>query len=127
MRKAIFVIILFPALFLAAAEREIVLGSGNSWKEYIFDNIEINNTDTKVNSIGLKDGEYRPDSATELLLHFNTADIRDAAGNFKVRHNRAETSTGIKKYGSGAALFNGEKDTLILEREGPGPFPGKIY
>lgn len=118
---------LFPAVFLAAAEREIVLGGGSSWKEYIFDNIEINSSSTKGNIIWLKDGEYRPDSATELLLHFNTADFRDAAGNFTVRHNRAEISEGIKKYGAGAALFNGEKDALILERDGPGLFPGKIY
>ncbi|MDX9799848.1 MAG: LamG-like jellyroll fold domain-containing protein [Spirochaetia bacterium] len=125
--KKIVLLMILPAFSLFAVERELVLG-GEEWKADKIENIELNKNQAGENSLVIRGGQYSPDSLTELLIHFNDLPLTDSAGNFEVTENKASISTGRKKYGSGAGLFNGEREAVVLDRlESRSIFPGKIY
>ncbi len=124
--KKILLFMVLPAFCLSAVERDFTLG-GEGWQPFALENIELNRNQAGENCLVVKDGEYTPDGLTEVLLHFNSAPLADAAGNFNVKVNNASISTGRKKYGTGAGLFNGEREAVVLDRGGRGLFPGKVY
>ena len=120
----VFLFIIITPLF--SIEREYVLG-GDNWQPLLLRNIEIDKNEAGENSLFIQNNESRPDNSTEILLNFNSLPIVDLTGNFKVVENKASISEGRKKYGAGAAMFNGEAGAIILDRNGKGVFPGKIY
>ena len=125
--KKILLLFLLPAVSLFPVERELLLG-GEDWKAERIENIELNKNQAGENALVIRGGEYSPDSLTELLVHFNEGTLTDSAGNFNVTENKATISTGRKKYGSGAGLFNGEREAVVLDRrEARSIFPGKVY
>ncbi|MCL2293838.1 MAG: hypothetical protein FWC36_03115 [Spirochaetes bacterium] len=115
-----------PLVLLFPREMEFTLG-GDNWQPFLLRNIEINRDAAGQNALFIQDGEHRVSNSTNLLLHFNSLPIVDAAGNFRVVESRATISTGRKRFGAGAAMFNGERNAIVLDRHGRGVFPGEIY
>ena len=134
--KKILLFMVLPVLYLSAVEKDFILGSDN-WQPHTLENIEFTKNQAGETGFSIKDGEYTKDSLTELLLHFNDASLVDSTGNFIIKENKASISGGRKKYGTGAGLFNGEREAIVLERRsrgidnsndtGSGLFPGRIY
>ncbi len=120
----IFLFVIIAPLY--AVEKEYLL-AGDNWQPYMLKNIEIDKNAANEDSLFIQNSEYAADNSTQLLLHFNSFPFADTAGNFKVKENRSSLSSGRKKYGTGAALFNGETNSIILDRSGKGIFPGEIY
>jgi len=123
-RIVVFLFIIIVPLY--SGEREYILG-GDNWQPSLLRNIEIDKNEAGENSLFIQSGEYLLDNSTELLLHFNSLPIVDVTGNFKLIENKASISEGRKKFGAGAALFNKETNSIILDRTGKGIFPGRIY
>ncbi|MCL2706381.1 MAG: hypothetical protein FWE72_09275 [Spirochaetaceae bacterium] len=124
--KKIIVFLFIIIVPLYSVEREYILG-GDNWQPFLLKNIDIYQNEAGENSLFIQSGEYSLDNSTELLLHFNSLPIVDATGNFKLIENKASISEGRKKFGAGAALFNKETNSIILDRSGKGIFPGRIY
>ena len=126
MMKKLVVLLFIIITPLYSVEREYTLG-GDNWQPLLLRNLEIEKNEAGEKSIFIHNNEYQPDKSTELLLDFNSLPIVDLAGNFKLIENKASISEGQKKHGAGAAMFNGEASSIILDRKGKGVFPGKIY
>ncbi|MCL2792106.1 MAG: hypothetical protein FWD87_03370 [Spirochaetaceae bacterium] len=120
----VFLFIIITPLY--SIDREFTL-AGDNWQPFLLKNLEINRNVAGENALFIQNGEFQVDSSTELLLHFNSLPIVDATGNFRVIENKSSISTGIRKFGAGAALFNGETNSIILDRRGGGIFPGQVY
>ncbi|MCL2480693.1 MAG: hypothetical protein FWF38_03170 [Spirochaetaceae bacterium] len=123
-RIVVFLFIIIVPLY--SIEREYILG-GDNWQPLLLKNIEINQNEAGENSLFIQNGEYALDNSTELLLHFNSLPIVDVTGNFRLIENKVSISEGRKKFGAGAALFNKETNSIVLDRNGRGFFPGRIY
>ncbi|MFP4375632.1 MAG: LamG-like jellyroll fold domain-containing protein [Spirochaetales bacterium] len=65
------------------------------------------------------------DSQTEILLHFDSLPITDAAGNFRVIAPAAELSSAVAQTGRQAILMDRPEDEIVLEPRGGSAFvPG---
>lgn len=128
MKKIILLLLLliFLLLKLPAVEKEIILGEEN-WQPLKIENIEFEKENKGSTFLVLKDGEYVPTDSTKLLLHFNDSSVRDEAGNFYIQQNLSKNSQTIKKLGSGAAVFDGKKDPIILTQKAESYLPEEIY
>jgi hypothetical protein len=62
----------------------------------------------------LQDAEYRPDSSTDLLVHFNVHPYQDETDHFEVIQESAITSSKIRVLGRGAAVFQAFRNPLSL-------------
>jgi hypothetical protein len=58
---------------------------------------------------------HQPDPQTEILLHFDSLPITDAAGNFRVIAPAAELSSGVAQTGRHAILLDRPEDQIVLE------------
>ncbi len=62
----------------------------------------------------LQDAEYRPDSSTDLLVHFDAHPYRDETGHFEVAQESSITSSKTRILGKGAAVFQAGRNALSL-------------
>ena len=125
-KKAFLLLFTFQCFYSFSVEKEFSAGI-SKWTYHEIRNLEIIRNDAREYSLVLRDGEYAADEQTRLLLDFNTQIIRDSSGNFNVNSSKASVSTGRKRYGSGAGLFNSEKDSIILSNDMNKIFPDKVY
>ena len=125
MKKIVFLLII-PLFYLYPVEREIEIGN-RSWNFSGIDSIDLKQNNTGSSFVSLKDGEYTVDSRTMLLLHFNNQRSLESTGRYQIEGNSYTISEKIKKLGRGAALFNGENDSVKLEAGLKSFFPDRVY
>jgi hypothetical protein len=119
MKRAVsllFILLLITPL-LKAYERTINIGTRDRWAVMVYeDNVHTVPGRNQYQDLVLKDGEYSPDSTTDLLLHFNDESPEDEAGNYTITKS---TYTSVKKphnvLGSGGALFRNWTGGIELE------------
>jgi hypothetical protein len=71
--------------------------------------------------IELEAFRHRPNEQTELLLHFDSAPVTDAAGNFTVVAPNAELAAAVAQTGRQALLIDSAEDQIVLH-PGAGSF-----
>ena len=77
-----FLIIGFPLL---GFEETLVLGEEDRWARLsLMDNLQFIPGLRGYPDLTLRDGEYRPDSATDLLLHFNQEPILPPSPTYRI-------------------------------------------
>ena len=72
--------------------------------------------------LALASGEYTPDSATELLLHFDAEAARDATGTWQLLPPAPLLSPSVAVMGAASAAFTGSRAGLSLT-----PPPGGLF
>jgi len=100
---------------LAALEKSIELGKDKLWGGMTsLEGV------TKVpgrwgfQDLALASGEYAPDSATDLLLHFDAAASRDATGGWQIGSPGLLLSTSTAVMGEASAAFTGSRQGVSL-------------
>jgi len=103
--------LLFVASSLPSLEKTIELGKESLWTGMqTMDGVTAAPGRWGFHDLILTSGEYLPDSATELLLHFNPgAAGADAAGGYSLNGTAPLISDSIVAMGGGSAAFTGGK------------------
>ncbi len=103
-----------------AAERTIVLGADDQWRTVsVEERTRLQPGRRGHLDLTLDRFRYEPEPTTELLLHFDTTPLRDAAGRYDVVGGAQELTVTAHRTGSGALLVDSPEDRIVL-RPGPG-------
>ena len=109
---------LFLTGSLPALDSNISIGGSSGWEKIeTWNNIELIEGKKNNSSLGLQSAVYRSDMYTDLLINFDNSEIVDASGNYRVE-SQIENTNIENSMGSGAGVFRGSKEPLILY---PGP------
>jgi hypothetical protein len=103
-----------------SVDETIVSGRGDRWEDFRLDHLSMRTGRWGTEDLVLSDERYEPDSATDLLLHFDAppgleAGALDAAGHYRITSSRIHLSDRQSAIGPGAAGFTGTDSVLRLE------------
>jgi len=116
------VLILLVSLPLGAFEETLVLGEETLWSElYRTSHIRRIPGFRGWPDLTLQDGEYRKDSSTEVLLHFNGEPILPPDGAYRILNTGGFITNDEKVLGDGAVAFTSRAPALEWE-----PAPGTV-
>lgn len=104
------------ASFLYAQQQDIVLGKEAGWRDLE----QTHNLTEKPGRQGyaeltLGSSEYAPDADTDVLLHFDSTPVRDAAHRWTVVKSDVTTLTNSPRLGAGAGVFTPEGHGIEFE------------
>lgn len=138
MKKGIssIVLLILLAAPLSGFEQTLILGEEDGWTNLSrLDNLQIVPGHRGYPDLTLRDGEYRGDSATDLLLHFNREPVLPASKAYRIIRSGSEgggaVTTAEKVLGSGSAAFSAlaqglewepAPETLLGAGTNPGDF-----
>jgi len=118
--KYLYIIIsfIFLAGSLFALNSDLSIGGSAGWEKIeTWNNVKLFEGKRNFSSLGLKSAGYRPDELTDLLINFDDSVTVDSSGNYIVK-SQIESSDIENSMGSGAGVFRGLKESIILQ---PGP------
>jgi hypothetical protein len=121
--------LLFLASSLSALEKSIELGKGNMWSDMqTMEDVTAVPGRWGFHDLALTSGEYAPDSATELLLHFDAADTSDATGAYVFDGAPPLVTDAVSALGGGSAAFTGSAQPVSLRPPHDAMFsPGAVW
>ncbi|MFP4364270.1 MAG: LamG-like jellyroll fold domain-containing protein [Spirochaetia bacterium] len=122
-KKSIILTLIIIVLIVSQAwsqEEEVVLGLTDNWGSVLeTENIRFFEGRYGYQDFQLQDGEYLPESATDLLLHFNADGVYDSAEQYFVLNQDIEITERHFRKGTGAAAFYGNRTGLELQPATP--------
>ena len=99
----VFLCLLLLAGPLCALEKSIELGKGNLWGEMqTLEGVSAVPGRWGFQDLALANGEYAPDSATELLLHFDAPGTTDATGSYALEGSPPSSRIRSRRWEEGA-------------------------
>jgi hypothetical protein len=105
---ALILCLLFLASALFGLEKAIELGKDSLWSDMMtMEGVTAVPGRWGFHDLVIASGEYTPDSATEMLLHFDGAAAADATGTYVFGGAQPLISTAVAAMGSGSAAFTG--------------------
>jgi hypothetical protein len=112
-----------------ALEKTIELGKDKMWADVLsMDGVTAVPGRWGFHDLVLSAGEYAPDSATELLLHFDGTATADATGAYSLGGTAPVISPSVTALGGGSAAFTGKRAGLLLSGPADGMFaPGAAW
>ncbi|WP_455382493.1 fibronectin type III domain-containing protein [Salinispira pacifica] len=94
--------------YLFSQQQDIVLGKEAGWRDLAqTENLTEEPGRQGYPALLLGPSEYSPDADTDVLLHFDSLPVRDAAHRWKVVQSGLSARTNSPRLGSGAAVFTG--------------------
>ncbi|MGA2977136.1 MAG: LamG-like jellyroll fold domain-containing protein [Spirochaetia bacterium] len=120
---ALLVCLLLVAGQLDGLEKTIELGKEGLWSGALsFDGVSPVPGRWGFQDLALETGAYTPDSATELLLHFDSPVTTDATGAYTFANAGPVISNSAPAMGTGSAAFTGAKQGVSLHGQRNGMF-----
>jgi hypothetical protein len=118
---ALVLCLLLSAAALPALEKTIELGRDNLWTGMqTMDGVVTLPGRWGFRDLALSDGAYVPDTATDLLLHFDDASSTDATGAWKME--AAPVLAAESAHGGASAAFTGGRRGIVLHQQ-----PGSLF
>ncbi len=117
-------------VYLPSLEEKVRLGREDSWSHLnlrFSENIRLQGGRHGYPDVVLREGEYVADEKTDMLIHFNTAPIRDDAGVYTVDASSGAVTDKMQRYGDGSAMFQRENVLFISPQEGALFAPGSDW
>ena len=112
MRRIKILLFIFILVTPSVFAELIDLGGKKGWNDVVLSGTRVKQGE--IQSIVLKDSEYKAAADTEMLLPFNMA-LRDISYTYQVKQNNGVRISGeIKKKGEGSAVFSGDGNFLEL-------------
>jgi hypothetical protein len=120
---AVLLCLLMLAPSLSALEKGIELGKEKLWGQMIsLEGVIKVPGRWGFQDLALASGEYSPDSATDLLMHFDAAADRDATNGWKIGNPGPLLSSSIAVMGEASAAFTGSRQGVSLQPPADGLF-----
>jgi len=125
----VFLCLLLLAGPLCALEKSIELGKGNLWGEMqTLEGVSAVPGRWGFQDLALANGEYAPDSATELLLHFDAPGTTDATGSYALEGSPPLITDSVTALGRGSAAFTGDARGVGFQAPPDAMFsPGAVW
>lgn len=125
----VFLCLLLLAGPLSALERSIELGKGSLWGEMqALEGVSAVPGRWGFQDLALTSGEYAPDSATELLLHFDAPGTADATGSYALDGSPPLLADSVTALGGGSAAFTGDERAVGFQARRDAMFsPGAVW
>ena len=117
MKKIIIALIFSFSLWnlsLFSLEERIIMGVEDNWKDFTFSRVVSEIGKKGFLDLKLTEGEYSPNSETDLLFHFNTDLAMVDAGLYAVKQSNITVTDRHTFYGSGSGVFRGEREGVVL-------------
>lgn len=127
-QTAIALIIFLAASLLSAQQREVRVGGAAGWGDVLMrSGVETRVGKRNNPEFVLAPASYRPDADTELLLHFDEPQNRDATGRYRLEAQPRITER-VSRRGAGAAVFSTRDAGLELRPAEQGLFsPNRVW
>ncbi len=120
---ALLVCLLLTALPARGLEKTIELGKESLWADMMsLDGISPLPGRWGFQDLGLSGGEYEADSATEILLHFDSRASTDATGGYRFSGDGVLISDSVSAVGGASAAFTGARAGVGLQAPANGMF-----
>jgi hypothetical protein len=125
----VFLCLLLLAGPLSALERSIELGKASLWGEMqTLEGVSAVPGRWGFQDLALTSGEYAPDGATELLLHFNAPGTADATGSYALDGSPPLLTDSVTALGGGSAAFTGDERAVGFQARRDAMFsPGAVW
>ncbi|MBN1525530.1 MAG: fibronectin type III domain-containing protein [Spirochaetales bacterium] len=107
--RCIVLIVLFflgTCCVLFAVDQKISLGKTEQWRGILTtEGVMTAEGKWGYQDLLLQDSEYTPDDATDLLLHFNSTNVKDASGSYSIVKSRISVNKEHTRFGEGCAVL----------------------
>jgi hypothetical protein len=128
--RALILCFLLLAGAATALEKTIEIGKDNSWKDTVLslDGVTAVPGRWGFSDLVLAAGEYVPDSATELLLHFDAPAAADETRAYTLSGQGPVISSSVTAMGQASAAFTGRRQGISFTVPPQGMFgPGAVW